>query len=232
MRTAIIAAMEEEVKYLKEHIHNYEMYEFQGYQYHIGDIEGKKIVVVQSGIGKVNAALSTALLLEHFSVKEVINTGSAGGMSPELNIGDIIIGDECIHHDVDVTAFGYDFGQLPHMPKSFYSDKSLISIFSSIMKRFDFSHSVGMIATGDKFITSFDQMVKISKVFPNIKAAEMEAAAIAQVCYQYQIPVIIVRSISDVIGKNSGELFDKYIDTAAKNSTAVIVEFLKQKLTL
>lgn len=229
MRTAIIAAMEEEVKYLKQHINNYEMYEFQGYQYHIGDIENRKVVVAQSGIGKVNAALSTALLLEHFSIKEVINTGSAGGMSPELNIGDIIIGEDCIHHDVDVTVFGYKYGQVPNMPVSFKSDEQLITIFQKIMKKFSFNYSVGIIATGDKFVTSYEQMPKVLKAFPDLKAAEMEAAAVAQVCYQYQKPVIVVRSISDVVGKNSSQTFDQYIDTAAKNSTEVIVEFLKQK---
>ena len=229
MRTAIIAAMEEEVKYLKEHINNHEMYEFQGYQYHIGDIEGRRIVVARSGIGKVNAALSTALLLEHFSVDEVINTGAAGGMSPELKIGDIIIGDECIHHDVDATAFGYKFGQIPNMPESFRSDEKLIAIFSSILEKLSFHYQVGRIATGDKFVTSFEQMPKILKEFPDIKAAEMEGAAIAQVCYQYKVPCIIVRSISDVVGSNSGVTFDEYVDTAAKNTTEVLVEFLKQR---
>jgi len=233
MRVAIIAAMEEEVHYLRQQINNYESYDFQGYTYHIGDIMEQSVVVVQSGIGKVNAAMSTVLLLEHFSVSEVINTGSAGGIDTTLNIGDVIIGNDTVYHDVDATAFGYVYGQVPKMPQTFPADdKATLDAFIEVMDTLAFDYRVGLIASGDSFVTDSKQIKNIRVQYPNLLAVDMEATAIAQVCYQYMIPVVVVRSISDIVDsatQNSSEVFKKYIDTAAKHSTEVIVSFLKKR---
>jgi adenosylhomocysteine nucleosidase len=232
MRIAIIAAMEAEVQYLRKHINNHEAYDFQGYTYHIGDMKGQKIVLVQSGIGKVNAALSTTLLLEHFSVSEIINTGSAGGVGSSLQIGDVIVADEAVYNDVDVRAFGYSYGQVPKMPQSFPMDETIVNEFTKAMEKFKFSYAVGLIASGDQFVTDMAQLQDVLQTYSTLQAVDMEATAIAQVCYQYMIPLVIVRSISDLVfnkEKSSNEEFEQYLDIAAQHSTAVILEFLQTK---
>lgn len=229
MRTAIIAAMEEEVKYLVEHIDKYEIYEFQGYEYHIGEIEEKKVVVCRSGIGKVNAALSTALLLEHFNVKHVINTGSAGAIDQNFSVGDIILADKCLYHDVDAVAFGYKYGQVPGMPEYYKSSEEMLRDFELILKDFQFKYFVGTIATGDSFMTEAAKFHELADKLGVVLAVDMEATAITQVCNQYQIPYIIVRSISDVVNKASNIDFDAYIDLAARNSTEVIISYLNKQ---
>jgi len=232
MRIAIIAAMEAEVQYLRKHINNHEVYDFQGYTYHIGDIKGQKIVLVQSGIGKVNAAMSTVLLLEHFSVSEIINTGSAGGVGSDLSIGDVIVADEAVYNDVDVTTFGYDYGQVPKMPASFSTDETTVREFIKAMEKSNFSYVVGMIASGDQFVSDMSQLQHVLRTYPTLQAVDMEATAIAQVCYQYMIPLVIVRSISDLVKntqKSSNEEFQQYLAVAAQHSTAVILDFLQTK---
>jgi len=232
MRTAIIAAMEEEVQYLRQQIHNHESFDFQGYTYHIGDIMGQSVVLVQSGIGKVNAAMSSVLLLEHFSVSEVINTGSAGSLDASLAIGDVIVANEAVYNDVDVTTFGYTYGQVPQMPETFVADKPTLRAFTDVLEALGVTYEVGMIASGDQFVHGETQVAAIRAVYPQVRAVDMEATAIAQVCYQYMIPATIVRSISDIIidkKEASNADFKKYIDTAARNSSAVIIEYLRQK---
>lgn len=229
MRTAIIAAMDEEIHYLKKHIQKHEAYEFQGYEYHIGEMYGKKIVLAKSGIGKVNAALSTTLLLEHFKVKEIINTGSAGAIDTAFSVGDIIIADSCVYHDVDVTAFGYEYGQVPKMPETFICNGESILVLDEIMKDLQFKHLIGMIATGDTFMNNRQKILDLYEKLPNIVAVDMEAAAITQVCYQYNKPFIVIRSISDIVGSDSPVSFKEYIDVAAKNSTQVILKYLEEQ---
>ncbi|GBU10514.1 5'-methylthioadenosine nucleosidase [Erysipelotrichaceae bacterium] len=227
MRTAIIAAMDEEIHYLKSHIEKHECYEFQKYEYHIGEINGKKIVLAKSGIGKVNAALSTALLLEHFKVKEVINIGSAGAIDSSFTVGDIIIGEDALYHDVDVRAFGYEYGQVPAMPLKYVCSPDMVEQFKKISKKFEFRAITGTIATGDSFMNNRDAILDLYKLLPPpIVAVDMEAAAITQVCFQYDIPFIVVRSISDIVGKNSPISFKEYIDLAAKNSAKMILSYL------
>ncbi|MGL5042860.1 MAG: 5'-methylthioadenosine/adenosylhomocysteine nucleosidase [Culicoidibacterales bacterium] len=230
MRIAIIAAMDEEILHLKKSIDKYEMYEFQGFEYHIGEISNHKIVLVKSGIGKVNAALSTALLLEHFKVTEVINTGSSGAIDLSFSVGDIVIANKCIYHDVDATAFGYAYGQVPNMPKHYTCDQSLVATFTKIMTSFELNYIVGTIATGDSFISDRNIILSLCDKIPNIAAVEMEAAAVMQVCYQYDIPTIVVRSISDIVGKNSNVTFTEYIDLASKNSTNIILHYLENRI--
>lgn len=229
MRTAIIAAMEEEIQYLRQHITNYEMYEFQGYEYHIGEINNHKVVVARSGIGKVNAALSTSLLLDHFKVTEVINTGSAGAIDSKFNVGDIILAKDCVFHDVDATHFDYAYGQVPKMPARYDSNVDLLEDFQKILNNMNIPAIIGTIGTGDSFITDKVKFNQILELIPDISAVEMEAAAITQVCYQYQVPFIVVRSISDIVGANSNMEFYEYLDMAVKNSTEVIVQYLNNK---
>jgi len=180
---------------------------------------------LRSGIGKVNAAMSTAILLERFKPDYVINTGSAGGLNPELNVGDVVISTDVRHHDVDVTAFGYEYGQVPQLPAAFEAEVSLVTVAESCAKEIEGIQVVkGLITTGDSFISKPEQAGFIKSKFTNLQAVEMEAAAIAQVAYQFGTPFVIIRSLSDIAGKESNLSFDQFLETAAVHSATLVMK--------
>ena len=128
MKIAIIGAMEEEVTLLRDKIENKTVEVIAGCEFTTGTYGGVDVVLLRSGIGKVNAAMSTTILLEKYNPDYVINTGSAGGYDPELNVGDLVISTEVRHHDVDCTVFGYEYGQVPQLPAAFHADKELFKV--------------------------------------------------------------------------------------------------------
>lgn len=193
-----------------------------------GKLEGKEIVLLKSGIGKVNAAMATTIMHEHYSPTYVINTGSAGGFSEELEVGDIVISSKVVHHDVDVTAFNYEYGQVPKMPPMFVADTRLIEKAKEAVNKLSIQSATGVIATGDSFMDDPDRVAFVRDKFPAMIAAEMEAAAVAQVCYQYDKPFVILRALSDIAGKNSSISFDQFLATAAKNATEIIMKMIKK----
>ena len=155
-------------------------------------------MLCQSGIGKVNAAIATTLVIEHFSPDCVINTGSAGGIGKGLQVGDVVIGTQVAHHDVDVTAFGYAIGQVPQQPASYPSDLTLVHAAEQAARVFQAANiRQGLIVSGDQFINDAFSIETICREFANPQAVEMEAAAIAQTCYQLGKPFVIIRAISD-----------------------------------
>lgn len=226
MTIAIIGAMEEEVMILRESMEVEEVKTIAHVEFTKGLLNGKSVVLLKSGIGKVNVAIATTLLFEHYDVKAVINTGSAGGLHPESNIGDVVISNEAIYHDVDVTGFNYAFGQVPGMPAVFMSDESLIEKAKTVLEKSNKTYWVGQIGTGDSFINRPDQMELIKKNCPEVIAIEMEATAVAQVCYQYQKPFIILRALSDIAGKESHISFNEFIQVAAKESSEMVTELV------
>ena len=223
----IIGAMKQEVEMLKEMIENPQSLLIAHVEFTTGKLFGKEVVLLQSGIGKVNVAIATTLLLEKFAVTKVINTGSAGGVTPKAKTGDIVISEEVIYHDVDVTGFGYKRGQIPSLPAEFKADPGLIEIVQQVLSEKDMRYFRGQIATGDAFIAKAPQLGVIKYHFPQVIAIEMEAAAVAQVCYQYKIPFIIIRSLSDIAGKDSTTSFESFLPAAAKASTDVVCEVVK-----
>ena len=175
-------------------------------------MNGVEVVLLRSGIGKVNAAMSTTILLDKYTPDFVINTGSAGGTDESLNVGDIVISTEVRHHDVDVTAFDYEYGQVPQLPPAFLADEGLIKIAEEGAKELqDVQVVQGLIASGDTFVNELHVVENIRGKFTVVKAVEMEAAAIAQVCYQFGVPFVIIRSLSDIAGKESNITFDQYL---------------------
>lgn len=226
MKYGIIGAMDEEVAYLRDKMTQVTEYTIANSKFFEGEIAGKDVILLKSGIGKVNAAMSTTILMERFSPSIVINTGSAGGFSQNLSVGDIVISDEVIHHDVDATAFDYAYGQVPQMPARFTADQTLVEQARRIMGTLEIPYEVGLIATGDTFMSDEQRINAVRKLFPNMLAAEMEGAAIAQVCYQYDVPFIIIRALSDIAGKDSPITFDQFLQTAAKNATQIILSYI------
>lgn len=225
----IIGAMEPEVALLREQISEVTTHQSGGYTFYQGTLAGMPVVLVQSGIGKVAAALATALLIQQFKPAAVVNTGSAGGFDPELNVGDVVISTEVRHHDVDVTAFGYAMGQVPQMPAAFVAHPKLIEAAEQSIAKLGFCNTKkGLIATGDSFICDPVRIATIRQQFPAMLAVEMEGAAIAQVCHMLNTPFVVIRSLSDIAGKESPQSFEAYLEVASKHSSAMVLELLQR----
>lgn len=229
----IIGAMEPEVALLRQQIQNISSQQSGGYTFYRGSLNGNNVVLVQSGIGKVAAAVATTLLIELFKPDAVINTGSAGGFDPELEVGDVVISTEVCHHDVDVTAFGYKMGQVPQMPAAFAATPALVEAATQSIQALGFCKTkTGLIATGDSFICDPARIAVIRQHFPAMLAVEMEGAAIAQVCHMLNTPFVVIRSLSDIAGKESPQSFEAYLEVASKNSSAMVQELLSRLATV
>ncbi len=229
MKIAIIGAMEEEVTILRDQIEYAKTEVIANSEFTSGTLHGKDVVLLKSGIGKVNAAMSTTILMERYQPDVIINTGSAGGFNPELNVGDLVISNEVCHHDVDATAFGYKYGQVPQMPATYPADEKLVKVAEEAAKELnDMKILTGLIASGDSFMSDPVRVNDVKTKFPAIEAVEMEAAAIAQVAYQYGTPFVIIRSLSDIAGKDSDISFDQFLKTAAKNSAKLVVSIVEK----
>ena len=229
MKIGIIGAMGREITLLKKKLNNLKQEEIAGSIFYSGDLHGVDVVLLQSGIGKVAAAIGTSLLLDHFKPTHVINIGSAGGLDSSLNLGDVVISNEVAYHDADVTAFGYVIGQMARQPSTFKSDAALIAITENALEKVTPPlHAVkGLICTGDVFVSSSEMQNKIRTHFPNVIATEMEAAAIAQTCHQFKVPFVVVRAISDVADKASPMTFEEFLPLAAKSASDMVEEMLK-----
>ena len=225
MKIAVIGAMEEEVELLRNALTNAEMQTIANSEYTTGTYEEKEVVLLKSGIGKVNAAMSTTILLHTFKPDVVINTGSAGGYDPALEVGAVVISDEVRHHDVDVTIFDYEMGQVPQMPPAFKSDEKLMDIAKlAVTEVGEHQYGVGLICSGDSFMNDPVRVEKVREYFPQMKAVEMEAAAVAQVCHQFGTPFVVIRALSDIAGKESNISFDEFLPVAAKHSTEIVLK--------
>lgn len=223
----IIGAMEEEVTYLRDQLSEREDHCIAGYEFHKGTLAGQQVVLSKSGIGKVNAAIATTLVLQVFQADCVINTGSAGGFGADLNIGDVVISSEVRQHDFDLTVFGYEHGQVPQMPAAFKPDSLLVEIAEHSIEKVDDGHVVmGLIATGDCFMNDPDKVAHTRKLFPAMMAVEMEAGAIAQVCYRFDVPFIIFRALSDIAGKESSVSFKEFLEHAGVQSANRVIDMV------
>ncbi len=232
MKIAIIGAMEQEVTLLKEKMQDCQLQVVANCKFYTGMLNGQEVILLQSGIGKVAAAIGTSILLERFNPSYVINTGSAGGFDPSLNLGDVVISTEVAYHDADVTAFGYEMGQMAQQPARFVSDNKLINVAESALNAMIPSpHAVrGLICTGDAFVHTKERQDFIRTHFNEVIAVEMEAAAIAQTCHQFEVPFVVVRAISDVADKKSPMTFEEFLPLAAQSSSLMVekmVEILK-----
>ena len=227
MKIGIIGAMEQEVAILKDAMDNVQTVSKAGGTYYSGQINGVDVVLLQSGIGKVAAAVGTAILLSEYQPDVVLNTGSAGGFDASLTMGDVVISSEVRHHDADVTAFGYEMGQMAGQPAAFQADANLMSVAEKALENLAGKHAVrGLICTGDAFICKPEQQEYIRRHFPSVVAVEMEASAIAQTCHQFNVPFVVVRAISDVADKESPMSFDEFLPLAAQSSSAMVLKMI------
>lgn len=195
----IIGAMEEEVELLKEKMTDTVIIEKAGMKFVKGTLKGQTAVVVRSGIGKVNAGICTQILADEFQVEAVINTGIAGSLKAEINIGDIVLSTDTMQHDVDAREFGYPLGQIPRMETlTFLADEKLRKLAKEVCEEVnpDIQVFEGRGASGDQFVA--DKETK-EKIIENTQAycTEMEGAAIGQAAYLNKIPYLVIRAISD-----------------------------------
>lgn len=228
MKYGIICAMEEEIKSLVAQLEDKKQDTIGGIDFYSGTINGKKVVLTRSGIGKVQAGVTTGLLIANYKVDAVINSGSAGGIGEGLRVGDVVLSTGAAYHDADATAFGYKPGQLPQQPQIYTADKDLLEAISKAAKESNLVAKEGLIVTGDQFVSSSEKIAAIKEIYPEALSCEMEGAAIAQVAYQFSVPFLIIRAMSDVGDEDAGQSFDEFIIEAGKKSANMILNFLKK----
>lgn len=226
---AIIGAMTEEVNAMLLQMEHYEKHQHLQSTYYLGELQSKQVILFQSGIAKVNATLATSFILEMFKPRYVINIGSAGGLDQTLNIGDIVISSAVLHHDVDVTLIGCAYGQLPEMPVAFPADRQLIKLTQQAIAATHLNAVQGIIASGDAFVSSTEQIIRLQKNFPEVIAVDMEAAAVSQTCYLYNTPFVIIRAISDVVTYPENHVdFFSFLTQASENSAQIVKHLATQ----
>ncbi|QFU01539.1 5'-methylthioadenosine/S-adenosylhomocysteine nucleosidase [Halomonas sp. THAF5a] len=223
-RIGIIGAMAQEVAQLAAQLEERRTRHHVGCTFHLGRLHGVEVVILQSGIGKVNAAVGTTLLLDVYQPEAIINTGSAGGFGEGLEIGDVVISSEVRHHDVDAVVFGYEHGQVPNMPAAYLPDERLVKVARECVESLGEVNVVeGLIATGDVFMACPELVATTRSRFPTMLAAEMEAAAIAQTCHLYGCPFVVIRALSDIAGGGDNHLsFEEFLEKAADHSTRMV----------
>lgn len=227
LKIGIIAAMEQEIRILTEQLNQKEEIMKANQKFYEGELADMNVVLVQSGIGKVNASIAATLLIEVFQVDAVINTGSAGGIGPGLSVGDLVLSEALAYNDADARAFGYAFGQIPQMPEKYVADGELISLFMNAAEK-EWTIRNGLIVTGDSFISSKVKIEKIKEFFEDALVTEMEGAAIAQTCYQFDIPFLVIRAVSDVADEEASVSFEEFIELAGKKSAETVIRFLNE----
>ena len=182
----------------------------------------RPLLLVQTGIGKANAAAAAAIVIERFHPRALINIGSAGGFAPHVKVGDVVVGTETLYSDVDATCFNYQLGQVPQMPPAYPGDENLLAAARRLAAEEEFASRVafGPILTADSFMSD-PALVSVIRVdFPQAFASDMEGAAIAEAAYQCGVPFLNVRSISDIAGQKAAESFDENLDLAAMRAAS------------
>ena len=229
-KIGIIGAMEVEIASLKSAMKVSRMLKKAQMEFLEGELEGCQAVVVRSGIGKVNAAVCTQILVDEFGVDGVINTGIAGSLKAEINIGDIVLSTDVLHHDMDATGFGYPLGQIPQMDAfSFQADEQMRKLAKEVCEEVNPEIRVfeGRVVSGDQFISSREVKDKIKENFDGC-CTEMEGAAIAQTAYLNQIPFVIIRAISDKADDSATMDYPTFEKQAVEHSIRLTRGFLKR----
>ena len=227
MKIGIIFAMEEELIELKKYLTIENEYTIFDLKFFEGKINNINCILVESGIGKVNAARTTQILIDNMKVDYIFNIGVAGGVDKSLKVGDIVIGEKLVQHDFDITAFNHEKGYIPNVGTFIDSDDYLISIAQKSLNE----AKKGVIASGDIFCTEIKMSKKINKKF-NALCVEMEGASIAQVCFLNHIPFLIIRSISDVPNNDNVITYEEFLKLSSEKIAKGMNKILKEISTI
>lgn len=221
----IIAAMDTEIEAIIQ-LAEVEKKEIHGITFYEGTLANKSIVVMKSGVGKGNAAMASTILLEHYALDAVVNIGTAGGLKPEEQILDAVLSERVVQHDFDTSAVDGDAG----IGLCFSADPALLTLCEEVLRDLKVNVHKGLVASGDQFIAGEEMLVKLNTRFPDAMCAEMEAGAVAQVCSHYQVPFVILRSLSDVACHQDSHMdFLEYVKHASDRS-AMFCQSLMQRI--
>ena len=227
-KIGIIGAMEPEVAALRRAAEITRRVRIAEMDFCEGTLDGAAVVIVQCGMGKVNAAICAQALIGQFGVTHIINTGVAGSLDPEMDIGDIVVSTDAVQHDFDVSPIGFQRGEIPYTGLyAFPADETLRLAAGEAVRRSapDVTLRTGRVCSGDQFIASGAQKEAIVSLFGGL-CCEMEGAAIAQVCYLGGVPFVILRAISDKADDEGGMSFEAFTEAAAKRCIAVVRDML------
>jgi len=217
----LISALEEEIRLFREKATITEEVTQAGLNFQFGTLSDEKIILLRCGVGKVNAAVATQVLIDRFGVDAVIFTGLAGSLVPYLNRGDVVVSNFVVQHDIDLTAFGRRRGEIPDMNRQIEADPKLIKLATDAFEQLETAQDVpgqlvvGTIATGDSFISDKEQIKWLQREFGAV-AAEMEGGAVGQVCQMSRVPFVIIRVISDGAGTGAAGEFIMFLDEASQ----------------
>ena len=223
LKTGIIGAMDSEVTALKEALTEEKVSTIAGMEFHEGKLDGQDVVVVKCSVGKVNAAACTQILIDRFDVDRMINTGVAGSLDADIDIGDIVVSTDAVQHDMDVTPLGYAKGEIPYssqfvFPADEGMRKSAVQAVSAVAPEIHVFE--GRVCSGDQFIASHEQKEAIISEFGGL-CCEMEGASIAQVCSLNETPFVIIRAISDKADDSEEMSYVEFEQAAAERCAAV-----------
>lgn len=227
---AIVGAMDAEIENLLPHINDKKTVVIGQHTYYQGQIGDHEVVVTRSGVGKVNAAVTTTVLIREFKADKLIFTGIAGAAAAELEPTDVVVSTALVQHDVDLTVFGNAPGLMDGFTdRLFYADKELQAIAMQAATQVVGANKAhaGIIATGDQFIADKQQVARISKEF-DAMAVEMEGGAVAQVAFMYKIPLVVIRTISDKADGSAHMDYPKLKQVTADNSVAITLAMLEK----
>lgn len=226
MNIGIIVAMSEEKEPIKRIMKNIEVIVKFNLKFEKGNIENKNCILVESGVGKVNAARTTQILIDEFGVDKILNVGAAGAITNSMNIGDILIAEHVVQHDFDITAFGHKKGYISNVGDIINCDKQLLDEFKVLLKEniIAYNTKMGIVASGDIFCTEEKMKNKINTKF-NADVVDMECASIAQVAYLDDIPFISIRCISDIPNGDNASTFDENLELASNRCADIIKEY-------
>lgn len=221
MKIGIIFAMKEEMNALLKYIKIDKEIKIYDLVFYISNYNNIELILVESGIGKVNSARTTQILIDNFNINYIFNIGVAGGIEDSLNVGDIVVAEKLVQHDFDITAFNHNKGHIPNIGTYINSSEYLLNLIKNI----DNSIKIGVIASGDIFITHVNMSKNINKKF-NALCVEMEGASIAQVAYLCNIPFIVIRSISDVPNNNNTITYDKFLEISSNKVAKLMIHII------
>lgn len=226
-KVGIIFAMQEEINAFKKEINiknEYDIFDLHFYESIVNNVE---CILTVCGVGKVNAARVTQILIDNYQVDAIINVGVAGGITNNLAVGDIIVGEKLVQHDFDITAFKHEKGYIPNVGVYINSDEYLLKNAIASLRENNISYYIGVIASGDIFCTDDAMSNKIAHKF-NALCVEMEGASIAQVCYLSHIPFLILRSISDIPNNNNVITYEDFLEESSNNVAKALLTILKK----
>lgn len=228
MTIGIIGAMDEEILLLKNRLTNLRILTDKVFEIYSGQYNNKDVVLVKSGIGKVNAAIAASVLINNMNVSAIINTGIAGSIKQAVGLGDVVISSETQQYDFDVTAFGYRLGTIPRLETSvFKADTHLIELCKKSIDD-KTSYHIGRIVSGDRFVSSDEFKKQLGLEF-DAYCVDMESASIGHVCYLYDIPYVAIRCISDNADETSlvsNQDFETYTAEISAAITLNVIELM------